>query len=138
MAFFWLGLFVVLLIIEICTINLVSIWFAIGAFVSFFVSMFTENIFIQGAVFLVVSLLTLLVTKPFKKKMKFQNVRTNLDRVVGMEGVVTEEISKFEIGEVKVDGKRWSAKSDSSISVGDVVEIERIDGVKLIVKKKES
>mgnify|MGYP001055530588 CR=1 FL=1 len=138
MAFFWLGLFVVLLIIEICTINLVSIWFAIGAFVSFFVSMFTENIFIQGAVFLVVSLLTLLVTKPFIKKMKFQNVRTNLDRVVGMEGVVTEEISKFEIGEVKVDGKRWSAKSDSSISVGDVVEIERIDGVKLIVKKKES
>ena len=137
MAFFWLGLFVVLLI-EICTINLVSIWFAIGAFVSFFVSMFTENIFIQGAVFLVVSLLTLLVTKPFIKKMKFQNVRTNLDRVVGMEGVVTEEISKFEIGEVKVDGKRWSAKSDSSISVGDVVEIERIDGVKLIVKKKES
>ena len=132
MAFFWLGLFVVLLIIEICTINLVSIWFAIGAFVSFFVSMFTENIFIQGAVFLVVSLLTLLVTKPFIKKMKFQNVRTNLDRVVGMEGVVTEEISKFEIGEVKVDGKRWSAKSDSSISVGDVVEIERIDGVKLI------
>ena len=84
------------------------------------------------------SLLTLLVTKPFIKKMKFQNVRTNLDRVVGMEGVVTEEISKFEIGEVKVDGKRWSAKSDSSISVGDVVEIERIDGVKLIVKKKES
>ena len=73
MAFFWLGLFVVLLIIEICTINLVSIWFAIGAFVSFFVSMFTENIFIQGAVFLVVSLLTLLVTKPFIKKMKFQN-----------------------------------------------------------------
>ncbi|MCI8548369.1 MAG: NfeD family protein [Bacilli bacterium] len=138
MAFFWLGLFVVLLIIEICTINLVSIWFAIGAFVSFFVSMFTENIFIQGSVFLVVSLLTLLVTKPFIKKMKFQNVRTNLDRVVGMEGVVTEEISKFEIGEVKVDGKRWSAKSDSSISVGDVVEIERIDGVKLIVKKKES
>lgn len=131
-------MFVVLLIIEICTINLVSIWFAIGAFVSFFVSMFTENIFIQGAVFLVVSLLTLLVTKPFIKKMKFQNVRTNLDRVVGMEGVVTEEISKFEIGEVKVDGKRWSAKSDSSISVGDVVEIERIDGVKLIVKKKES
>ena len=124
MAFFWLGLFVVLLIIEICTINLVSIWFAIGAFVSFFVSMFTENIFIQGSVFLVVSLLTLLVTKPFIKKMKFQNVRTNLDRVVGMEGVVTEEISKFEIGEVKVDGKRWSAKSDSSISVGDVVERE--------------
>lgn len=137
MAFCWLMIFIVLLLLEICTVNLVSIWFALGAVASFFVAMFTDNIFIQMGVFIVVSILTLLVTKPFIKKVKSKKVSTNLDRVIGMDAKVTEDISKFQIGEVKVDGKRWSAKSNQTISKGEVVEVEKIDGVKLIVKKKE-
>lgn len=137
MTFFWLVAFIVLILIEICTINLVTIWFAIGSVASFFVSMFSDNIIIQTAIFIIVSILSLIVTKPFTKKIKVANIKTNLDRVIGMEAVVIRDISKFKIGEVKVDGKRWSAKSDEDISTGEIVEIEKIEGVKLIVKKKE-
>lgn len=137
MAFCWLMVFIVLLLLEICTINLVSIWFAIGAAASFFVALFTDYIFIQMAVFIIVSILTLIITKPLVQKVKSKKVSTNLDRVIGMEAEVTEDISKFQLGEVKVDGKRWSAKSNETISRGEIVKVEKIDGVKLIVKKKE-
>ena len=64
-------------------------------------------------------------------------VKTNLDRVIGMEGIVTESITKFEIGEVKVDGKKWSAISDNDIEEGSTIVVLSIDGVKLKVRKKE-
>ena len=115
MTFCCLLIFIVLLLIEICTVNLVSIWFAIGALASLCVSVFTNNMLIQLIVFIVVSLIALIITKPLFKKMKVRHQSTNLDRVVGMEGIVTEDISKFKIGEVKVDSKRWSAKSDEEI-----------------------
>ena len=54
-----------------------------------------------------------------------------------MEGVVTEEINKLKVGEVKVDGKRWSAISDEKIEVGTTIIVESIDGVKLVVRKGE-
>ena len=53
-----------------------------------------------------------------------------------MEGIVTEKISKNNPGEVKVDGKRWSAISTEKINVNDEVLIEAIDGVKLKVRKE--
>lgn len=137
MAVCWLTVFIVLLFLELCTVNLVSIWFAIGSFASFFVSFFTDNMILQMIVFIVVSVVTLLVTKPFVKKVKANKTMTNLDRVIGMEAVVTEDIFKFHVGEVKVDGKKWSAKSDDELTKGEVVLVEKIDGVKLIVKKKE-
>ena len=137
MAFCWLTVFIVLLLLEICTVNLISIWFAIGAFVSFFVAMFTNSIIIQMVVFILVSVVTLLITKPIVKKIKSTKVTTNLDRVIGMEGIVTEDISNLQIGEVKVDGKKWSAISKQNISKGEIVEIEKIDGVKLVVRKKK-
>ena len=54
-----------------------------------------------------------------------------------MTGVVTEEIKKNQIGEVKVDGKTWSAISDKLIAVGEEVTIDAIDGVKLVVRKED-
>ncbi len=137
MTFCWLLVFIVLLLIEICTVNLVSIWFALGALASLFASIFTNNMIIQLIVFIVVSFITLVITKPLVKKIKGKQHSTNLDRVIGMEGIVTEDISKFQIGEVKVDSKRWSAKSDEEIKKDSIVIIEKIDGVKLIVRKKE-
>ena len=68
---------------------------------------------------------------------KDKNNKTNLDRVVGMHGVVTEDINKNDIGEVKVDGKRWSAISKEKLEKGTIVNILKIDGVKLVVSKKE-
>ena len=137
MAFCWLMIFIVLLLIELCTVNLVSIWFAIGALASFFVAMFTDSIWIQLIVFVVISIISLMITKPIIKKIKHNKVATNLDKVIGMTAVVTEEITKNEIGEVKVDGKKWSAISKKNIKEGEEVIVEKIDGVKLIVSKKE-
>ena len=137
MAFCWLMIFIILLLIEICTVNLVSIWFAIGALVSFFVAMITDNVLIQLVAFIVVSFVSLLITKPIVKKMKSNKVATNLDRVIGMDAVVTEDILKHEVGEVKVDGKKWSAISKEEFKKGDIVSVKKIEGVKLIVTKKE-
>ena len=80
----------------------------------------------------------MLLTRPYLvKKLSKKKVSTNLDRVIGMEGIVTEEITKFKIGEVKVDGKKWSAIANEKIKVGEEVTVDSIDGVKLIVRKGE-
>ena len=140
MTLFWLALFVILALLELATINLVSIWFAIGAIITTFVSLATDNIMIHLAVFTITSILLLLLTKPFVKKIKKREViPTNLDRVIGKVGVVTEKIEKDGIGEVKVLGKRWSAYSDKEIEENSKVKVLSINGVKLKVEEiKES
>ena len=136
MTSIWLIVFLGLVFLELATINLVSIWFAIGALVSFIVSLYVEDMTIQIAVFVVVSIISLLLTKKIVKKVRGKEPeRTNLDRVIGKVGIVTEEITKLEPGEVKVDGKKWSAISNKKIKVGSKVEILSIDGVKLNVKE---
>lgn len=140
MTVVWFVIFLVLLFIEIITINLVSIWFSIGALFAMITTFFTDLVQVQMLVFFVVSLLCLIMTKPVVNKLRKRKVQaTNLDRVIGMSGVVTSPILPNEVGEVKVDGKRWSAiSSDGVISDGEMVNIVRIDGVKLIVEKKEN
>ena len=77
-------------------------------------------------------------TRPILKKwIKPKDIKTNSDRVIGMNGIVTEEISKNAIGEVKVDGKRWSAISSKKIAIGEEIIVDEIDGVKLKVHKRE-
>ena len=138
MSFIWMIIFIVLILIELSTVNLVSIWFAIGALGSFIFSFWVKSLTWQIAVFILVSTVALLLTKNFVKKVRGGEITpTNLDRVIGKIGIVTEEITKLESGEVKVDGKRWSAISSDELEIGDEVIIEKIDGVKLIVRKKE-
>lgn len=136
MAVFWLILFFVLLVIEIMTINLVSIWFAIGSLVSCIVSLFTKNVNIQILVFAVVSVIVLLIMKPFVKSVRSRKIEpTNLDRIVGKIGVVTDLVKPLENGEIKVDGKKWTAVSKKELAVGTRVKILKIDGVKAIVEE---
>ena len=78
----------------------------------------------------------MLFTRKTLEKYFPKPIKTNLDRVVGLEGIVTEEIRKDSVGEVKVDGKRWSAIADKEIKVGSIVKILHIDGVKLKVEKE--
>lgn len=135
MSFTWMIVFLILIFIELATVNLVSIWFAVGALCSFIVSYFIDLIYIQIITFIVVSSISLLLTRRIVDKIKVKKVATNLDRVIGKIGIVTVEITKLEPGEVKVDGKKWSAISTKKISVGSKVEILSIDGVKLKVKE---
>ncbi len=134
----WLIIIILLTILEAITINLVSIWFIVSAIISLFLSFVVDSFYIQFMVFVGIGLILMLLTRPYLvKKLSKKKISTNLDRVLGMEGIVTEEITKLKIGEVKVDGKKWSAISNEKIKVGEEVIVEDIDGVKLIVRKGE-
>lgn len=138
MTVFWMIFFVILVVIELLTINLVTIWFAIGALISAILSCFSDNILLEFIVFVVVSGLCFLLTKPLVKKMKKKpKIPTNLDLVIGKIGRVTEAINPNEVGEVKVAGKRWSAISKEPLPEDTLVIVKKITGVKVLVEKKE-
>ncbi len=140
MSIFWFVLFLFFLVVELSTVNLVSIWFAVGAVAAFISTYLTDVIFIQAICFISISVLSLILTKPLVKKFKgFDIIPTNSDQVIGKYGIVTKKITKDHYGEVKVLGNIWTAKSENSktIALDEEIEVVRIEGVKLIVKKKE-
>ena len=137
MSVVWLVLMVVLLIVEAATAGLTCIWFALGALAALIAALFDAAVWLQVVWFLVVSILTLWLTRPLALKyLNSRKVATNADRVVGAEGVVSEDIDNIAgTGAVKLDGKGWTAGSGSGalIEKGAVVIVKRIEGVKLIV-----
>lgn len=137
MSIVWLVLMVLLFIIEAATAGLTVIWFALGALAALIAALFGAQIWLQMLWFLVVSIATLWFTRPLALKyLNGRSVATNADRVVGMEGVVCEDIDNLAgTGAVKLDGKEWTARSDSGANIpsGSVVKVRRIEGVKLIV-----
>ena len=124
--------------VEVVTINLTTIWFVASGIVSLLLSFVTDNFFIQLAVFVIMGIVLLVTTRPLLSKFIRKNdVKTNADRIIGMKGVVTEAISKNNSGEVKVDGKRWTAIASQEFKVDSIVKILEIDGVKIKVGKWE-
>ncbi len=141
MAYFWLAAMVALLLLEAAVPGLVSIWFALGAFAALLSAMLNAPLWLQLVWFVLVSVLALWFTRPLVKKYVNARVQpTNADVVIGKDAVVIEDIDNVRgTGAVSVDGKDWTARSESadlSISSGKIVEILRIEGVKLIVKVK--
>ena len=139
---FWLILFVVLLVIEILTMGLTTIWFAGGALVAFILAYVGLGLPVQIIVFLVVSIALLVLTRPVA--MKFFNKerqKTNAESLIGQKAIVLETIDTLHgIGRAEVNGMEWSAKTEDAkdiIEPGEVVIIEGIQGVKLIVRKEE-
>ena len=138
MGSIWLFLVIIMIIIELLTVNLVTIWVALGALITFLLTYFISNVTIQLIIFFLTTILALILTKPLVKKyIKVNIVKTNASSVIGQTGIVTIDIEPFNYGEVKVSGKYWTAKSDEVIKSGSQVEILAIEGVKLIVRKKE-
>lgn len=135
----WLLIIFFLIILEVSTVNLVSIWFIASGIIALITSFVTDNFLIQFAIFVLLGVILLLTTRNLLQKyMKSEKIeKTNLDRVIGKIAVVTEPIKKNTIGEVKVDGKRWSAISNEKFEIEDEVIVDSIEGVKLIVRKKE-
>lgn len=136
--FVWIIFAVFMLICEGLTTQLVSIWFVIGAAAAAVTCLFTDSILIQSVVFIVVSLLALVITRPLVKKyVNTKKEPTNSDRLIDRVGIVTLDINnKLGQGQVNVDGKIWSAKSagENEIKAGANVRITAIEGVKLIVE----
>lgn len=134
--YFWLTVVIILSIIECMTTNLVTIWYIASGICTIVLSLFIDNFVIEFAFFTILGTILLITTKSFLKDvLKSKDIKTNFDRVIGMKGIVTEEINKNSIGEVKVDGKRWSAISDKKIELNKEVLILAIDGVKLKVEE---
>lgn len=134
MFYFWLAVVLILGFFEIITVGLVSVWFVISGIVAMILSFFIDSFIIQFAVFVLLGILLMITTRKTLTKILAKNEKTNLDRVIGMKGIVTEDIEKNGIGEVKVDGKKWSAISDDEILVGSTVKVLKINGVKLKVE----
>ena len=134
----WLIAIILFAIIEIVTVQLVSVWFAGGAVAAFIAALAGADISIQWICFVAVSALLLIFTKPFVKKVTHREPeKTNIDAQIGKTTVVTKRIDNIaETGEVKLNGISWTARSidNEIIEVGTTVFVEKVDGVKLIVK----
>lgn len=138
----WLSLFVLMIVIEASGPALISIWFAFGALISLIVSV------IPGApwwseliIFIVISISTLLALRPiFKKYLKRNTVRTNIDSFIGKKGYVIEDISFLRPGAIKIGDISWTAipvNEKETIKEDEIVEVVSLNGNKVIVKKVE-
>ena len=136
----WLAVFVLLIVIELATMGLTTIWFAGGAVAGFIASMLGANVVIQAVAFFVVSIVLLIFTRPFAVRYINSNkTKTNIDGLIGQEALVLEEINNIrETGCARLEGKEWTARSvdDTVIPADTVVIVEGVKGVKLIVKTK--
>ena len=137
-SFIWLIIIIFLAFLEVITINLVTIWFVISGLVSLITSLFIDDFVIQFAIFVLLGILLLILTRPSLKRLtSFRKQNTNIDRIINMKGIVVKEILKNKTGEVKVDGKYWTAYANDEIKVDSIVKILEIDGAKLKVEKVE-
>ena len=139
MLILWLVLLILFIGIEAATLGLTTIWFAGGALVCIAAAAFQAPVFVQVILFFVVSLLLLYFTRPVAVKyFNKDRVRTNVESLVGRQGIVISEIDNLQgIGQITVGGQEWSARSvddGTAIPVGAVVDIMAISGVKLIVR----
>lgn len=138
MPFIWIGFAIIMAVCEAATTQLVSIWFVLGAICAAITTVFTPSILIQLAVFLVVTLISMLVTRPLVKKLRNKNAvqTTNSDSLIGKIGVTLTDISDAQsVGQVKISGKEWSARTDfAPILKNTKVKVLAIEGVKLIVE----
>ena len=133
----WVALTIILAIIEALTLGLTTIWFAIAALVMVFLSFLPIPFIFQIIIFLVISAVLLIFTRPLAvKKLKIGKIKTNVDNLAGKHALVTRQIGEFEKGEVKINGQLWSARSenDAVIEEGAKCEVVRIEGVQAIVR----
>lgn len=137
----WLVLFIYFVVTEIASLGLTSIWFAVGAFITMFVSSLGAGIWIQLIVFSVVSAVLLIVTRPIAlKHINKKMVKTNVDSYEGHVGIVTETIDNLKgTGTVFLNGLDWTARSvsdDTTIEKDTKVVVKKVEGVKVIVEKQ--
>ena len=136
----WLVIAVIMIVIEVVTTGLATLWFAVGAIVAMIMDLcgapFTAQIIVMAVVSIVCFALCMIWVRPKLESLRKKNIqRTNADRLIGREGIVIVPLNKNEgQGQVKVDGQIWSAKADSDIAEGIRVIVRSIEGVKLVVE----
>lgn len=141
-AIVWLAVAIVLLVVEIITLGLTTIWFAGGALVACVAAALQADFLVQVILFLVVSVVLLFFTRPVAMRyMNKSRTKTNSESLVGKEAVVLQEINNLKAsGQVQLNGIEWTARAENMedvIEKGAIVCIKKIEGVKLIVTRKE-
>lgn len=140
MYIIWAVIIVLFAVLEMMTAQLLSIWFVLGAIGALIAALFGANTTVQIVVFITITIIALIATRPIVKKHLNTKVQsTNADRCIGQDAVVIEQIDNMRsTGQVKVNGSVWSARSaDNTVVEADtIVTVEKIDGVKLIVTAK--
>ncbi|HBN55992.1 MAG TPA: NfeD family protein [Lachnospiraceae bacterium] len=142
MTVIWLAVLVALVVIELLTMGLTTIWFAGGALVATVASLLGAPFAVQVILFLVASGLLLYFTRPLAVKyFNKDRIRTNAESLVGRQAIVISEIDNLQgIGQVNVGGMEWSARTrvdGEKLPVGTVATILAINGVKLIVEERK-
>ncbi len=138
MIFVWFAIIVVAGVIEALTMDLSSVWFSVGAFFALLIAIiFQDYIWLQVLVFIIFSIALLLILRPvFKKYIKKNEIKTNADSLVGQSAICVKPILNGERGEVKIEGKIWTAIANENIQEHEKVVVLAIKGVKLVVRKE--
>ena len=136
----WLILFVVLLVIELFTVGLTTIWFAIGSLAAFLADLLGAGLPLQIVIFLAVSCILLIFTRPWAARhVNRRRIRTNYESEIGKIILITEKVDNLkQTGKSTVDGQEWTVRSQNDEDIlepGDKARVVDISGVKLIVEK---
>ncbi|MBO5318110.1 MAG: NfeD family protein [Oscillospiraceae bacterium] len=133
----WLILLVVFLLIEAATVGMISLWFAGGALAAMITALVGGKLWLQAVIFAVVSAILLTALRPLAKRLFTPKLTpTNVDSVIGREGLVTVAIDNLSAaGTVKLGAMEWSARSTEGtpIPVGERVRVDKVEGVKVFV-----
>lgn len=133
----WLVAIIVFIVLEAVTYQMVSAWFIIGAIGGLIAAMLGTSFWVQMTIFILLSVVLLICFRPIAIKKLKTDYKTNADAVIGKKATITCEVNNIKgTGAAKLDGLVWTARAedDTVFNVGDVVEVTRIEGVKLIVK----
>ena len=138
----WLGLFIILIVIELFTVGLTTIWFAIGSLAAMAANTLGGNLIIQIIVFFAVSVVLMIFTRPWAARHLNRNrLKTNYESKIGEIIRITERVDNLkQTGKSIVDGQEWTVRSQNNSEIleeGDLAKIISVSGVKLIVKKYE-
>lgn len=138
----WLALLIVFIAVEAATLGLASIWFAGGALIALIVAALKGPVWLQLVLFLITALVLLIFTRPVAVKyFNKDRVKTNVSSIIGKQGIVTAEIDNLQAtGKVTIGGQEWTARSSEegiTIPEGAVIEVEAVNGVKLMVRLVE-
>lgn len=136
MIFVWLGILILLVLVELLTKTFTAICFALSAFLSMILTFVTDVFVIQFIVFVVFGTILFVIVKPIlQQRMNSKYLVDNKNKIIGMIGMVVEEIDKNKNGEVKLENKRFVACANEKIKLNTVVKVIEIDGTKLRVCK---
>ena len=143
-AIIWLVLTAIFVIVEAATVGVVSAWFAVGALCAMGAALLEWELWIQIIIFSVVSVVLLLSLRPILRKYYTPRLtRTNMDAVIGTQGLIIEAVDNLEgTGRIKLGGMEWTARSTNGqkIPVGTLAKVDKIEGVKVFltpVKKEQ-